>query len=400
MKTLSIVFVAAILGTLLPSLAQAQKRYDPGASDTEIRIGMTAPLSGPASAYGVACPVTQGLFAMVNDRGGVNGRKLKLLCEDDGFSPPKALEQTRKLVESDEVFLIYNTLGTAVNTAIQKYLAGKKVPQLLANTAASKFNDPKNYPGTTTCLPSYKSEAHIFAQYIQRAHPSARVGILYQNDDYGKDYLKGLKDGFGSNASRFLVKEQSYELTDPTIESQIIALRAERPDVVVLAALAKHATQAIRKIGELEWRPQILLSWSSSSIPTVLNVAGPDFSTGIITTAVIKDLGDPRWANDPAMGDYKAFMAKYYPQGQPENISNEFAYATAFVLLDILQRAGDNLTRENIVKVAQSVDMEPPLYLPGVRFRITAQDYDPIKKFQLVRFDGKRWEPLGAPIGD
>jgi ABC-type branched-subunit amino acid transport system substrate-binding protein len=360
---------------------------------------MTAPLSGPASAYGVACPVTQGFFAMVNENGGVNGRKLKLLCEDDGFSPPKAVEQTRKLVESDQVLMIYNTLGTSVNTAIIKYLTAKKIPHVLANTAANKFNDPKDFPGTTTSLPSYVSEARIFAGYIQKNFPNAKVGILYQNDDYGRDYMAGLKAGFGANAGKFMVAEQSYEISDPTIDSQIIALKGKGADVVVVAALAKHATQAIRKIGELGWKPQIFLGWSSSSIPTVLNVAGAEHATGLITTQVIKDAADPRWADDKAVKDYKAFMAKYYPQGDPNNISNSFAYATSYVLLDILKRAGDNLTHENIVKLAQNIDIEPPMYLPGVRFTVTPADHDPIKRFQPVRFDGKKWEPLGSTTG-
>lgn len=393
-------FAAACLAAaLLPGIAHAQKKYDPGATDTEIKIGMTAPLSGPASAYGVACAVTQGYFNMVNDQGGVNGRKLKLLCEDDGFSPPKAVEQTRKLVESEQVLLIYNTLGTATNTAIQKYLAIKKVPQVLASTGASKFNDPKNNPGTTPALPSNRTEARIFADYILKNHPNAKIGLLYQNDDYGKDYLIGVREGLGANADKMIVSEQSYELSDPTIDSQIITLRGKGADVVVLGALAKHATQAIRKIGELGWKPQILLGWASSSIPTVLNVAGADHSKGLVTTAVLKDPSDPKWADDKIVKDYKAFMAKYYPQGQPNNISNTFAYATCYVLTDILKRSGDNLTHENIIKQAQYVDLEPPMYLPGVRFRISATDFDPVKRFQMVRFDGKGWEALGAPIG-
>ncbi|MCA0239270.1 MAG: ABC transporter substrate-binding protein [Proteobacteria bacterium] len=399
MSLLKPIAALAVAAALLPNAVLAQKKYDPGASDTEIKIGMTAPLSGPASAYGVACPVTQGFFAMINDQGGINGRKLKLLCEDDGFSPPKAVEQTRKLVESDEVLMIYNTLGTSVNTAILRYLTAKKVPHVLANTAASKFNEPKEYPGTTTSLPSYVAEARIFADYIQKNLPNAKVGILYQNDDYGRDYLSGLKAGLGANAAKLLVAEQSYELSDPTVDSQVLALKSKNVDVVVLGALAKHATQAIRKIGELGWKPQLFLSWSSSSIPTVLNVAGADFATGLLTTQVIKDAGDPRWAGDKVTADYKAFMAKYYAAGDPNNISNSFAYATSYILVDVLKRAGDNLTRENIIRQAQNIDIEPPMYLPGVRFRVTPADHDPIKRFQMVRFDGKKWVPVGTPVG-
>lgn len=400
MKPLQLACATLWSALLLSNMAMAQKKYDPGASDTEIKIGMTAPLSGPASAYGVACPATQGFFAMVNESGGVNGRKLKLMCEDDGFAPPKAVEQTRKLVESDQVLMIYNTLGTSVNTALMKYLKAKNVPQLLANTGASKFNEPKDYPGLTTSLPSLVAEARIFADYIQKNLPSAKVGLLYQNDDYGKDYVRGLKEGFGANTAKFLIAEESYEISDPSIDSQIIALKGKGADVVVIAALAKHATQAIRKIGELGWKPQILLGWSSSSIPTVLNVAGADHATGLITTQVLKDAGDPRWADDKAVKDYKAFMAKYYPSGDPNNISNAFAYATSYVLLDILKRSGDNLTHENIIRQAQNIDIEPPMYLPSVRFKVTPVDHDPVKRFQLVRFDGKKWVPLGTPIGE
>ena len=400
MKSTRTLAAACLVGLLLPAAAMAQKKYDPGATDTEIKIGMTAPLSGPASAYGIACPATQGYFAMINDSGGINGRKLKLLCEDDGFSPPKALELTRKLVESDQVLMIYNTLGTSVNTVLMKYLKSQDIPQVLVNTGAAKFNDPKDYPGLTTSIPSYVSEARIFADYIQKNLPNAKVGILYQNDDYGRDYMAGLKSALGTSAAgKLIVATHSYELSDPTVDSQIIALKASGADVVLVAALARHATQAIRKIGELGWKPQIFLGWSSSSIPTVLNVAGADYATGLITSQVIKDAGDPRWADDKATKDYKAFMAKYYPQGDPNNISSIFAYATSYVLVDILKRAGNNLTHENIIKQAQNTDLEPPMYLPGVRFKITATDHDPIKRFQLVKFDGKKWVPMGTPTG-
>lgn len=396
LRTLAVVCTAA---TLIPMAALAQKKYDPGATDQEIKIGMTAPLSGPASAYGVMCPMTQGFFQMINDQGGVNGRKLKLLCEDDAFTPAKGVEQTRKLVESEQVLFIYNTLGTANNTAIQKYLAAKKVPHVLISSGASKWNDPKNNPWTTASLPSNRAEARIFADYIQTRLPNAKIGLLYQNDDYGKDYQTGLREGLGANAARMLVAEQSYELSDPTIDSQIIALRSKGADVIVLGALAKHATQAIRKIGELGWKPQIFLGWASSSIPIVLKVAGVEHATGIITTAVLKDPADAKWADDKARNDYLAFMAKYFPKGEPNDISNIFAYSTSWLLMDILKRSGDNLTHENIIRQAQNIDMEPPMYLPGVRFRITATDFDPIKRFQMVQFDGARWQTLGEPIG-
>ncbi|MES2480873.1 MAG: ABC transporter substrate-binding protein, partial [Pseudomonadota bacterium] len=380
---------------LLPGLVLAQKKYDPGATDTEIKIGITVPLSGPASSYGIACPANQGYFAMINDQGGINGRKLKLLCEDDGFVPPKAIEQTRKLVESDQVLFMYNSLGTATNTAVHRYMTARKVPMVLINSGAYKWGDPKANPYTTPSLPSNRSEAKIFAEYVAKNMPNAKVALLFQNDDYGKDYQIGLREQLGPLADKMLVAEQSYELSDPSIDSQIIALRAKNPDVVVLGALAKHATLAIKKIGELGWKPQIFLGWSSSSIPSVLTPAGLEYSKGLLTTAIIKDPRDPKWANDKITNDYKAFMAKYYPTGDPNNISNIYAYATSSVLVDILKRAGNDLTRDNIMKQAQNVDIEPLMYLPGVRFKVSPQDHDPIKQFQMVRFDGAGWQTVG-----
>jgi ABC-type branched-subunit amino acid transport system substrate-binding protein len=392
-----------VIGVLAAGLAAggaiAQSKYSPGATDAEIKIGITVPLSGPASSYGVACAAHEAFFKMINEeQGGVGGRKLKLICADDAFSPPKTVEQTRRLVESDEVVVVYNSLGTASNTAVRPYLASRKVPQLLLNSGASKWSDPKDNPWATASIPHYFTEATIFARYIMTNAPNAKVGLLQQNDDYGKDYLSGLKIGFGDQADKYLKAVQTYEITDPTVDSQILLLKNAGVDTIVLGALAKHAAQAIRKIGELGWKPTILLSWSSTAIDAVLTPAGLDNSLGIISTTVIKHPGDAAWANDDAVVKYKAFMTKYLPSAQVENISNVFAYATDWILLDILKRAGNDLTRDNIRNLAQNIDIAPPMYMPGVRFVTTPSDLDPIKKFQLIRFDGQKWKPIGDPI--
>jgi ABC-type branched-subunit amino acid transport system substrate-binding protein len=378
--------------------AFAAGTYDPGASDTEIKIGITAPLSGPASSYGVACHAHDAFFKKLNEAGGINGRKLTLICEDDGFMPARAVEQTRKLVESEGVLFIYNSLGTSVNTAVQPYLAAKKVPQLLVNSGASKWSDPAKNPWATSSIEHYVSEATIFAHHIMENAPNAKVGLLHQADDYGKDYLNGLKAGFGDKAAQYLIATQSFEITDPTVDSQILQLRNSGADIVVLGALAKGAAQAIRKIGELGWHPQIYLGWSSTAIDTVLTPAGLDNAKGIISTTAIKHPEDPTWDNDADTLAYKAFMKAYYPAGDVSNISNVYAFTTDEVLVDILKRAGDNLRRENIRQLAQNIDIQPTMFIPGVRFQTTPKDLDPIKTLQMVKFDGQKWIMIGHPI--
>ena len=380
------------------SPATAETHYDPGASDTEIKIGITAPLSGPASSYGVACAAHDAYFRKINEAGGVNGRKLTLICHDDGFTPARAVEETRKLVESENVLFVYNSLGTSVNTAVQPYLASKKVPQLLLNSGASKWNDPAKNPWATSSIPHYVSEALIFARHIMANSPDAKVGLLYQADDYGRDYLNGLKAGFGDKAAQYLTATQSFQISDPTVESQILQLRGSGVDVVVLGALAKGAAQAIRKIGELGWKPTIYLGWSSTGIDTVLTPAGLDHSKGIISTTVIKHPEDPTWKDDKNTIEYREFMKAYFPSGDVNSISNVFAYATDDVLFDLLKRAGDNLTRDNIRDLAQHIDVQPRMYVPGIRFQTTPTDLDPIKSFQMVTFDGAKWNGSGEPI--
>nr|WP_295469334.1 ABC transporter substrate-binding protein [Mesorhizobium sp.] len=398
MRSSQTLAIAAVAALAFGGAASAGGSYDQGASDTEIKIGITAPLSGPASSYGIACQAHEAYFKQVNEAGGINGRKLVLLCEDDGFTPARAVEQTRKLVESDGVLFVYNSLGTSVNTAVQPYLAGKKVPQLLLNSGASKWNDPEKNAWSTSSIPHYVSEAVIFANHIMGTAPNAKVGLLRQADDYGKDYEDGLKKGFGDKAEKYLTAIQSFEISDPTVDSQILQLRDSGVDTVVLGALAKGAAQAIRKMGELGWKPKIYLGWSSTGIDTVLKPAGLDNAKGIVSTSVIKHPDDPKWKDDPEVTEYKAFIAKYNPSGDASNISNVFAYATSDVLVDLLKRAGDNLTRENIRQLAQTIDVEPRMYIDGIRFKTTPQDLDPIKTFQMIEFDGEKWTTVGDPI--
>jgi branched-chain amino acid transport system substrate-binding protein len=400
MKNLKYATAVLISTSILCGPAHAEKKYSPGASDTLIKVGQTGPLSGPASAYGVACRVAQGYFKMVNDQGGINGRKLEMLCEDDGFNPAKTVEATRKLVESDQVLFTYANPGTATQSAVQRYMNAKKVPMLLINSGAHKWIDPATNPWTTIGDESLRSEAHIFGEFIKKNMPNAKIGLLYQNDDYGKDYQIGLKESLGPLADKMLVSEQSYELSDPTLDAQILALRAKNVDVVVMGTLAKQATLAIKKIGDLGWKPQILLSWTCASIPQVLAPAGLTYSKGLISTAVLKDPADPKWANDPAVRDYKAFMAKYFPDGDPNYYINVENYASGSVLMDILKRSGDDLTRENVMKQALSVNMAPAMFLPGIRFRTTPDQRDPITALQMVRFDGSGWQPIGTPISN
>ena len=297
---------------MTPRVVCAQKAYDPGASDTEIKIGQTAPFSGPASVYATVSRAISAYFAMVNENGGINGRKLTLLAKDDSFSPPKTVELTRQLVEQDNVLFIYQTLGTATNTVIQRYLNTRKIPQLYISTGASKWNDPAQYPWTLASYPNNRTEAKIYGAYIRKTMPDAKVGILYQNDDFGKDYLEGLRDGLSDRAAAMLVAKASYELTDPNVDSQAIALRHSGADTLLLAAFAKQTTQALRKIADLAWKPAMFVTWASSSIPTVLTPAGLENASGLVTSSVVKDSGDPRWQNDADMIAYKAWMKRYY----------------------------------------------------------------------------------------
>ena len=387
-----VVFAASSSGAL------AQKKYDTGATDTEIKIGNIMPYSGPASAYGVIGKTEEAYFKKINAAGGVNGRKINFISYDDGYSPPKTVEQARKLVESDGVLLVFNPLGTPSNVAIQKYMNDKKVPQLFVASGATKWNNPKEFPWTMGWQPSYQSEAHIYAKYLIREKPDARVGVLYQNDDFGKDYLKGLKDGLGANSS-MIVAEQSYETSEPTIDNQIVKLKASGADVFVSIATPKFAAQAIKRIAEFNWKPLQIVASVSASVGGVMKPAGFENTQGILSAAYVKDGADPQWDNDPGMKNFAAFLAKYYPEGNKSDAALVFGYGAAQTMVKVLQMCGDDLTRANVMKQAASLKaFAPDTLLPGITINTSAADFAPIQQLQLMRFKGERWELFGDII--
>ena len=390
-------FVAAALAT---SAAYAQKKYDPGASDSEIRIGNTNPYSGPASAYGTIGRTIAAYFKMVNEQGGVNGRKVNFISYDDGYSPPKTVEMARKLVEQDQVLFLFQTLGTPCNTAIHKYMNMQKVPQSFVATGATKWNDPRNFPWTMGYQPNYQTESRIYAQFILKEKPNAKIAILYQNDDYGKDYLKGFHDGLGDKAKTMIVKEVSYEVTDPTVDSQIVQLQTSGADVFFNITTPKFAAQAIRKAYDIGWKPLHFLNNVSSSVGSVLTPAGLDKSVGIITTQYGKDPTDPEWKSDPGMLKWTAFMKKYYPEGSLIQAENVYGYGAAQTLHQVLKQAGDNLTRENVMKQAASLkDFTTDVALPGIRINTSPTDFAPIQQMKMAKFDGKTWILFGEIMG-
>jgi ABC-type branched-subunit amino acid transport system substrate-binding protein len=400
-STLRLAAVSALAIALSASSAYAQKKYDPGASDTEIKVGQTAPFSGPASAYATISKAQAAYFKMVNDEGGVNGRKINLIQYDDAYSPPKTVEQVRKLVESDEVLLTFQLIGTPPNAAVQKYLNQKKVPQLFAATGASRFSDPKNYPWTLGFNPSYFVEGRIYGQYILKNYPDAKIGVLYQNDDLGKDYLNGLKSGLGDKASKMIVGEASYEVSDPTIDSQILKLRDAGATLFFSASTPKQAAQAIKKNAEIGWHPIHILDINATSVGAVMKPAGLENSKGIISTNYGKDPLDPQWKDDAGMKRYFAFMAKYYPEGDKNSSFNSYGYSTAQLLVHVLKQCGDDLTRANVMKQATNLkDVQLDLSLPGITATTTADDYRVNKQMQMMRFNGERWELFGPIITD
>jgi branched-chain amino acid transport system substrate-binding protein len=392
-------FAAALLGgaALAASPAAAQKKYDPGANDTEIKIGNTNPYSGPASAYGVIGKTIAAYFNKINAEGGVNGRKINFISYDDGYSPPKTVEQIRKLVESDEVLLTFQTLGTPPNTAIQKYLNAKKVPQLFVATGATKWNDPKNFPWTIGWQPNYQSEGHIYAQYLLKNNPNGKIGILFQNDDYGKDYVKGLRDGL--NGKLPIVAELPYETTDPTVDSQIINLKASGADVFFNVTTPKFAAQAIKKMAEIEWKPVHLLNNVSNSVGAVLKPAGLENSKGILSTQYLKDPTDPTWKDDPAYKEWAAFMDKYYPEGDRTSTFTVYGYLAAQTFVYVVKQCGDDLTRENVMKQAANLkDLQLGMLLPGIAIHTSPTDFAPIKQMQMEKFNGEKWELFGPVL--
>ncbi len=387
--------LAALLTIAVATAANAQKKYDPGATDTEIKVGNIMPYSGPASAYATIGKTEAAYFNKLNSEGGINGRKVNFISYDDAYSPPKMVEQARKLVESDEVLLIFNPLGTPGNTAIQKYMNAKKVPQLFVSTGAAKWNDPKNFPWTMGWQPSYQVEARIYAKYILQKYPGKTIGVLYQNDDFGKDYLIGLHDGLGDQAKKLIIVESSYETSSPTVDSQIVQIKGANPDIFVNIATPKFAAQAIKKAAELDWHPVQFLTNVSVSIGGVMKPAGYEASQDILSTQYLKDPADHEWKNDPAMNEWRAFMTKWYPEGDQNDASTVFGYGVAKGLEQVLRQCGDNLTRENLMKQAASLNFEIGIYLPGTKIKTGADDYAPIEQLQMMRFKGESWERFG-----
>ncbi len=379
--------------------AIAQKKYDVGATDTEIKIGNTMPYSGPASSYSVIGKTEQAYFNKVNAEGGVNGRKINFISYDDGFSPPKTVEQARKLIESDEVLLIFGSDGTSPNSAIHKYMNAKKVPQLFVATGATKWNDPKNFPWTMGWQPNYQTEAQIYAKYILKNIPNAKIAVLYQNDDLGKDYLKGLKDGLGPQATSMIVAEESYEITEPTIDSHLLTLKASGADVFLDVTIPKFAAQAIQKAAQVGWKPTHFLSNVSASISSTIKPAGFENAQGIISSIWWKDPTDPQWKDDADIKAWNAFLDKYYPDANRADQNVIYGYAAAQTMVEVLKRCRDDLTRDNIVKQAASLrDFTVQGLLPGVKMNTSPTDFAPMDQVQLMRFKGDTWERFGDVI--
>lgn len=386
--------LAALLLGALASTASAQKKYDPGVTDTEIKIGNIMPYSGPASAYATIGKTEAAFFRMINEKGGINGRKVNFISYDDGYSPPKAVEQARKLVESDEVLLVFNPLGTANNTAIQKYMNAKKVPQIFVSTGAAKWNDPKNFPWTMGWQPSYQVEGRIYGAYIVKNYPGKTVGVLYQNDDFGKDYVTGLKEGLGDQVKSIIV-EASYETSAPTVDSQVVQIKSSNPDILVNIATPKFAAQAIKKVAELGWKPVHFLTNVSASVGGVMKPAGYEASQNIFSAAYMKDPKDKQWDKDAAMNEWRAFMTKYYPEGDQEDGATVFGYGVAQGIVQVLTQCKDDLTRENVMKQAANLNFEIGIYLPGTKIKTSPTDFAPLEQLQMMKFKGESWELFG-----
>ena len=392
--------VALIALAAVPLSGHAEKNYGPGVTDTEIKIGQTMPYSGPLSAFGTIGKAQAAYFEMINSKGGVNGRRIKLLSLDDGYSPPKTIEQTRKLVESDEVLLLFSSFGTPTNTAAMKYLNAKKVPQLLIAATGMKWGDPRNFPWTMAFLPSQRTGTTGYVRYLLKNRPDAKIGVLYQNDDFGKDYVKALRDHLGDKAQRMIVAEASYESTDPSVDSQIATLKGSGADTFFSFTSPKFSAQAIRKAYDIGWKPLYFIPYSATSVSAVLQPAGLEKSVGVISSAYVKDPTDPQWKSDAAARDWLNWMKTYYPDGDVAEIYNVYAYTNAQLLIQVLKQCGDELTRENVMKQAANLqNLELPMLLPGVRINTSATDYDPIKQLQLMRFDGRQWVRFGEVTG-
>jgi branched-chain amino acid transport system substrate-binding protein len=398
-KNLFLLAAATTFTLIASQSAMAQKKYDTGATDNEIKIGNVEAYSGPASAYGIIGKTEEAYFKMVNEAGGVNGRKINFVSYDDGYSPPKTVEQIRKLIESDEVFLVFNALGTPTQTAVQKYHNAKKVPQLFLATGASKWNDAKEFPWTMGFQPSYRVEARIFAKYILKNKPDAKVAVFYANDDFGKDYVAGIKDIFGAKASSMIIAEESYETTEPSIDSHIVKLKGTGADVFVNISTPKFAAQAIKKMAELDWKPMHLMTDVSISIGAVMKPAGLDASEGVLSAGYLKDASDPQWKDDEGMKKFMAFIEKYMPGANVSDSNLPYGYAAAQTMVQVLKQCGDNLTRENVMKQAASLKgFAPDTLIPGITINTSATDFAPIEQLKMMQFKGGKWELFGDII--
>jgi len=396
----AILRITILLCAVCAGSTYAQKRYGPGVTDTEIKIGQTMPYSGPLSAFGTIGRAQSAYFDMVNERGGINWRKIRLISLDDGYSPPRTIEQTRKLVESDEVLLLFSSFGTPPNTAALKYLNAKGTPQLFIAATGMKWGDPKAYPWTMAFLPSQKTGTAGYVQYLMKNKPDARIAILYQNDDFGKDYVRALRDHLGARADKMIVAEAAYESTDPSVDSQIATLKSSGADTLFNLGSPKFAAQAIRRTYDIGWRPLQFVVYTSISLKAVLEPAGLEKATGLIASTFVKNPTDPQWTDDPAIKEWRKWMQQYYPSGDIAEIYNIYAYLNGQLLVHVLQRCGDDLTRENVMRQASSLNnVELPLLLPGIRINTSSTDYDPIEQLQLMRFDGKQWVRFGEVIG-
>lgn len=397
-KTTSVAAVAAAIAMLAASPATAQKKYGTGASDTEIKLGNTVPYSGPASAYGILGKTYAAYFKKINDEGGINGRKINLISYDDAYSPPKTVEQTRKLVESDEVMALVGNTGTASNAAIQKYVNARKIPQLFLATGASRWNDPKAFPWTMGWQPPYQVEGRVYAKYIMATKPEGRIAVLYQNDDLGRDLLKGLKDGLGDKIT-MIVAEESYEVAEPSADNHIARLKASGADVFVSITTPKFAAQSIRRAAEMAWRPLYIQALVSASIGAVIRPAGLENAQGLVSAAYNKDAADPQWADDPGMKRFHAFLDAYAPDVNRGDNSVVYGYGAAQCLVEVLRRAGDNLTRANVMREAASLKRyAPDTLLPGITITTAADDFHPIEQLRLMRFSGDHWDLFGPVI--
>ena len=391
--------LAGLAAAILGAPAQAQKKYDTGATDSEIKIGNINPYSGPASAYGAIGKAIGAYFDKVNAEGGINGRKIKYITVDDGYNPAKTVEMARRLVEEDEVLLLFQPLGTPPNSAIHKYMNSKKVPQLFVATGATKWGDPKNFPWTMGWQPNYQSEGKIYASHLLETKPGAKIGILMQNDDYGKDYVKGFKEGLGAKAKTMIVSEVTYEVTDPTVDSQMVSLKASGADTFFNVTTPKFAAQAIKKAAEIGWKPTHYLNSVSNAAGSVMVPAGAENGIGVISAFYLKDPTDPQWENTPEYKEWLAWMGKYHPQGNLKDNFNVYGYSVAQTLVQVLKQAGSNLTRANVMKQAANLDMVSPMLLPGVRIKTGPNDFYPIEQEQLARWNGKTWDLFGKAYG-